>query len=631
MRPRDANPGRTAAGAVGRLLGVTVLVAVLTLGGVPVLVSPVGAAPPDSVPAAGIAAGEAVNAADDGDRLNTGAGPWSVSRPGREGRSGGDGSPDAQRDAGSGSVRARGREAPVTLRQTELERAAEPKQREKQSAEKAPESADPGDGPVPRRDKPQTNKKDRERPRRSVRVWPMPADSYTFTQDFGCTQQLGNLYFPGEGCPASAPVIHTGIDLAAPEGTLFYAAASGWVTFSDFDRPTPDANTRIIIQHDGRNEDFASDYLHWIASYVEEGDYVRAGQPIGEVGSVGYSTGPHLHYSVTDLRTGEHIDPVRWLPDEAGREAYTGRRPSAQMRLPAGTTAGQPESADPAPPPPPEREKVPDSRPEKDKGARKGAERKRDRSPEERRETRGKDETATRRNETGGKRARNTDESAAAEPDETTPEAKNRDRARTRERNKDGTSAEDSSTGDEDSDRRPGGTKKSADEKRNGGEQNKADKDDRDKTDSGKKKNGNKSDSAGNGDRGDADKEKHGSRNKGGKDGSGGSGESGGGDRRDETSGDASAPNPGTSADTEDGDPGISEEGGSTARTPDDSVDSAERGDRQGRRDRVGNSYDGGDVGEAGDPDVIPTAVGDEVGDPESAPTPRKRTTRERS
>ena len=153
----------------------------------------------------------------------------------------------------------------------------------------------------------------------------MPAGSYTFTQHFGCVPQLGNLYFPGEGCPASAPVIHTGIDLAAPEGTPFYAAASGWVTLADYDRPTADANTRIIIQHDGRNEGYATDYLHWVASYVDEGDYVHAGDPIGEVGNVGFSTGPHLHFSVTDLDTGEFIDPLGWLPDEPGLEGYVRR------------------------------------------------------------------------------------------------------------------------------------------------------------------------------------------------------------------------------------------------------------------------------------------------------------------
>jgi hypothetical protein len=197
----------------------------------------------------------------------------------------------------------------------------------------------------------------------------MPAESYTFTQHFGCVPQLGNLYFPGDGCPADRPVIHTGIDLAAPEGTPFYAAASGWVTLADYDRPTADANTRIIIQHDGRNERYATDYLHWVASYVEEGDYVQAGDPIGEVGNVGFSTGPHLHFSVTDLDSGEHIDPLRWLPNEPGLEGYVSRMPNARLRLPPGTTAGQPESADPSPPPPVVKEEVPESPPENDKRA----------------------------------------------------------------------------------------------------------------------------------------------------------------------------------------------------------------------------------------------------------------------
>ena len=161
--------------------------------------------------------------------------------------------------------------------------------------------------------------------------------------------------------PPDRPVIHTGIDLAAPEGTPFYAAASGWVTLADYDRPTADANTRIIIQHDGRNEGYATDYLHWVASYVEKGDYVHAGDPIGEVGNVGFSTGPHLHFSVTDLSTGEFIDPLGWLPDEPGLEGYVSVLPHARFRLPAGTTAGQPESADYAPPPPPVKEKVPKS------------------------------------------------------------------------------------------------------------------------------------------------------------------------------------------------------------------------------------------------------------------------------
>ena len=62
---------------------------------------------------------------------------------------------------------------------------------------------DPGDGPVRKR---QETAKERRRAheRSDIRIWPMPAKSYTFSQHFGCVPQLGNLYFPGEGCPAAA-------------------------------------------------------------------------------------------------------------------------------------------------------------------------------------------------------------------------------------------------------------------------------------------------------------------------------------------------------------------------------------------------------------------------------------------
>jgi murein DD-endopeptidase MepM/ murein hydrolase activator NlpD len=354
-------------------------------------------------------------------------------------------------NGGDGSVRLRGVEAPVVL-----------EQREAQGADRRPEDGktpdtpervewDPGDGPVRKRHQAAKERdQDRDRDRGEIRVWPMPAESYSFTQHFGCVPQLGNLYFPGAGCPANAPVIHTGIDLAAPEGTPFYATASGWVTLADYDRPTADANTRIIIQHDGRNEGYATDYLHWVASYVEEGDYVHAGDPIGEVGNVGFSTGPHLHFSVTDLDTGEFIDPLRWLPDEPGLEGYVSRMPSARLRLPAGTTAGQPESADPAPPPPAVKEDVPES-PSGDGKRGERSERRGERKREERRGEARDDSAANDAKRSGKKRSRD-DGAAETNADGSTSDAKHdrdrsRERERTRERNKDGSRSEDAASG----------------------------------------------------------------------------------------------------------------------------------------------------------------------------------------
>ena len=295
-------------------------------------------------------------------------------------------------DGDDRSVRLRGVEAPVQLEQRDAQGADRLLENDKSSENPESGEQDPGDGPIPKRQEPAKTQKP-DRAQRDIRIWPMPANSYTFTQQFGCVPQLGNLYFPGEGCPADRPVIHTGIDLAAPEGTPFYAAASGWVTLADYDRPTADANTRIIIQHDGRNEGYATDYLHWVASYVEEGDYVHAGDPIGEVGNVGFSTGPHLHFSVTDLDSGEHIDPLRWLPDEPGLEGYVSRRPNARLRLPAGTTAGQPESADPAPPEPAVKEDVPESPAKADKRGQQGAQKREERGAETGADSAAKDAT----------------------------------------------------------------------------------------------------------------------------------------------------------------------------------------------------------------------------------------------
>jgi murein DD-endopeptidase MepM/ murein hydrolase activator NlpD len=380
---------------------------------------------------------------------------------------------DATRDGvngGDGSVRPRGMEAPVQLERQEAlggDRQREDGKSPEKQEEGEKVEPDPGDGPVRKQlDAAKERERARARERDDIRIWPMPAKSYTFTQQFGCVPQLGNLYFPDEGCPAGAPVIHTGVDLAAPEGTPFYAAASGWVTLADYDRPTADANTRIIIQHDGRNEGYATDYLHWVASYVEEGDYVHAGDPIGEVGNVGFSTGPHLHFSVTDLDTGEFMDPLRWLPDEHGLKGYVSRTPAARLRLPPGTTAGQPESADPAPPPPPVKEKVPKS-PSGDGNHGKSDEGKRG-GPN----AKASNESAANDAKRSGKKSSRHDPASETKADESTSNAKN-DRHRSpsrepsRERKKDDSPPAEAPSGEASASRDKGSDSSKADRRAN--------------------------------------------------------------------------------------------------------------------------------------------------------------------
>ena len=84
---------------------------------------------------------------------------------------------------------------------------------------------------------------------------------------------------------------HMAIDLAAPEGTPIKATAAGVVALSQELYLTGNS---IYIDH---GMGLFSQYAHLSELQVEVGDYVEAGQVIGLVGSTGFSTGPHLHFT----------------------------------------------------------------------------------------------------------------------------------------------------------------------------------------------------------------------------------------------------------------------------------------------------------------------------------------------
>ncbi len=85
---------------------------------------------------------------------------------------------------------------------------------------------------------------------------------------------------------------HSGVDLASPSGTPIKATRAGTVTRATYDSGS---GYYVSINH---GDGFSSSYLHMTHFIVAPGDKVSQGQIIGYVGSTGWSTGPHLHFSI---------------------------------------------------------------------------------------------------------------------------------------------------------------------------------------------------------------------------------------------------------------------------------------------------------------------------------------------
>jgi murein DD-endopeptidase MepM/ murein hydrolase activator NlpD len=103
---------------------------------------------------------------------------------------------------------------------------------------------------------------------------------------------------------------HEGLDFTAMQGTPILATADGLVTRSGWE----DTYGNIVeVTH---SEGFMTRYAHISKRLVTEGQRVKRGQHIADVGSTGRSTGPHLHYEV--FRHGHVLNPTQVLPTGGG-------------------------------------------------------------------------------------------------------------------------------------------------------------------------------------------------------------------------------------------------------------------------------------------------------------------------
>ncbi len=166
-------------------------------------------------------------------------------------------------------------------------------------------------------------------PQHGLLGWPVT--NVKITQLFGNTEfaKSHSYVYNGQG--------HNGVDFGAPTGTNIKAAATGTVVGTgDTDVVCPNASYGkwILIEH---NFGLSTLYAHLSVINVNEGDAVNAGETIGFSGNTGYSTGPHLHFTVyatqgvviadrkskvclgtyrmplADLRA--YLNPLLYLPD----------------------------------------------------------------------------------------------------------------------------------------------------------------------------------------------------------------------------------------------------------------------------------------------------------------------------
>ncbi|MCC5479792.1 M23 family metallopeptidase [Streptomyces sp. NPDC059680] len=131
-----------------------------------------------------------------------------------------------------------------------------------------------------------------------AKEYTLPVVSYTITGTFG---QPGAMWSSG---------YHTGLDFAAPTGTLIKAVHSGTVTQAGW---AGAYGYRTVITLDDGTELW---FCHQSSINVSVGQKVSTGQVIGRVGATGNVTGPHLHLEVHPNGQATAIDPAPWLREK---------------------------------------------------------------------------------------------------------------------------------------------------------------------------------------------------------------------------------------------------------------------------------------------------------------------------
>ncbi|MEG4800747.1 peptidoglycan DD-metalloendopeptidase family protein [Microcoleus sp. ARI1-B5] len=137
----------------------------------------------------------------------------------------------------------------------------------------------------------------------------------TYLPNGGKQQSANGFIWPAKGVLTSGygwrwGRMHKGIDIAGPIGTPIMAADSGVVTYAEWN----DGGYGYLVEitHADGSETV---YAHNSRILVQKGQKVERGEQISEMGSTGFSTGPHLHFEVHPAGQGA-VNPMAFLPDD---------------------------------------------------------------------------------------------------------------------------------------------------------------------------------------------------------------------------------------------------------------------------------------------------------------------------
>ena len=108
---------------------------------------------------------------------------------------------------------------------------------------------------------------------------------------------------------------HSGIDIGGPKGTDIYATGDGVVVRVDYNY----YGYGVVVDID-HGFGYTTRYGHLLGASVIEGQRVSRGDKVGELGSSGRATGPHLHYEV--LYKGTAVNPWNFFSNDITPEEY---------------------------------------------------------------------------------------------------------------------------------------------------------------------------------------------------------------------------------------------------------------------------------------------------------------------